>query len=358
MADVASRGGKRREAEPAGGTPAAGSTALASLPKPVAQEGLVVAVAHDFFEVVTAEGMSLCTLRGRLRKPRPPQQRKQATEDTGAAPGEDLPLRIAPGDRVRFTPLSGGQGIIEEVLPRRSLLSRARSQSGGEHVMLANLDQAVLVFAVREPVPHFGMLDRYLALCEHAGVEVTICLNKVDLGVPTEVGSEVRLYLELGYRTIYTSATTREGIGALGAQLKGRTSLLSGPSGVGKSSLMNLCLPDANQRTRQVSDSTGKGRHTTTGVRLLPLDEGGWLADSAGIRELALWNVPSEALARTFVELRPAAGECLFEDCDHSEGEGGCALREALASGAITPNRFASFLRLLAEARETEVPRW
>jgi ribosome biogenesis GTPase len=259
---------------------------------------------------------------------------------------------------VRFTPLNGREGIIEDVLPRRSLLSRARSQSGGEQVMLANLDQAVLVFAVLDPVPHFGMLDRYLALCEHAGVEVTICLNKVDLGVPAEVESEARLYQELGYRTIYTSATTREGIGALQAQLKGRTSLLTGPSGVGKSSLMNICMPDANQRIGQISNSTGKGRHTTTGVRLLPLDEGGWLADSAGIRELALWNVPSEALARTFVELRPAVGECLFENCDHSEGEGGCALREALASGVISPNRFASFLRLLAEARETETPRW
>jgi ribosome biogenesis GTPase len=358
MADVASTDGKRREAGPSGELTAPGSTALASLPKPVPQEGLVVAVAHGFFEVVSAESILLCTLRGRLRKPRPSQHRKQPGGGSGTGAVEETPLRIAPGDKVRFTPLGAGQGIIEDVLPRRSLLSRARSQSGSEHVMLANLDQAVLVFAVRDPMPHFGMLDRYLALCEHAGVEVTICLNKVDLGVPVEVDSEARLYQELGYRSIYTSATTSEGIGALQAQLKGRTSLLSGPSGVGKSSLMNICMPDANQRTEHISDATGKGRHTTTGVRLLPLDEGGWLADSAGIRELALWNVPSEALARTFVELRPAAGECLFENCDHSEGEGGCALRETLARGAITPNRFASFMRLLEEARETETPRW
>jgi ribosome biogenesis GTPase len=358
MADVASRNEKRRATEPVSEAPASGSTALVSLSKPVPQEGLVVAVAHGFFEVVGAESIFLCTLRGRLRKPRPSPLRKQPGGSSGTVAVDDIPLRIAPGDRVRFTPLGAGQGIIEEVLPRRSLLSRARSQSGGEQVMLANLDQAVLVFAVREPIPHFGMLDRYLALCEHAGVEVTICLNKVDLGVPIEVGSEARLYQELGYRTIFTSATTREGIGALQGQLRGRTSLLTGPSGVGKSSLMNICMPDANQRTADISDATGKGRHTTTGVRLLPLDEGGWLADSAGIRELALWNVPSEALAQTFVELRPAAGECLFENCDHSESEGGCALREVLERGAITPNRFASFMRLLAEARESETPRW
>jgi ribosome biogenesis GTPase / thiamine phosphate phosphatase len=340
------------------------------------EHGLVVAVAHDFFEVVSAERTSLCTLRGRLRKShlrpapsgqsvsparlrRPPHQGYSASVDSKGAPAltpttATSPLRVAPGDHVRFTPLDSRHGIIEEVLPRRTFLSRARSQSGTEQVMLANLDQAVLVFAVREPEPHFGMLDRYLALCEHAGIEVTICLNKVDLGIPPEIRREAGLYLELGYSTLYTSAETLEGIGTLCAQLKGRTSLLTGPSGVGKSSLINVLVPAANQRTGEVSDSTGKGRHTTTGVRLLPLEGGGWLGDSAGIRELALWNVPSDELARTFVELRPSAGACLFENCDHSEGEGGCALREVLASGLITPGRFASFERLLAEAREAE----
>jgi ribosome biogenesis GTPase len=135
-------------------------------------------------------------------------------------------------------------------------------------------------------------------------------------------------------------------------------SLLTGPSGVGKSSLMNDLVPGASQRIAEISEATGKGRHTTTGVRLLPLPGGGWLADSAGIRELALWNVPADTLARTFAELRPLAEECEFEDCSHSEGDVGCALREALASGQITPQRFASFERLLAEARAAEQPRW
>jgi len=334
-------------------------------------DGLVIAIAHGYFEVACATGSDvyLCTLRGRLRKPRP-QPIAAVSAARGARPPrtarlapppverEQPPVRIAVGDRVRFTALGGGQGIIEEVLPRRTALTRARPESGGEHVMLANLDHALLVFAVREPSPHFGMLDRYLALCEHAEVEATICLNKVDLGIPDEVQDAAALYASLGYRVLLTSATTGEGVAPLRELLGGRMSLLTGPSGVGKSSLMNDLVPGASQRIAEISEATGKGRHTTTGVRLLPLPGGGWLADSAGIRELALWNVPADTLARTFAELRPLAEECEFEDCSHSEGDVGCALREALASGQITPQRFASFVRLLAEARAAEQPRW
>lgn len=344
------------------------------------QEGLVVALAPGLFEVVTADGTSwLCTLRGRLRKPRSvrpaapppgsanrraPSNRQPAPRQQPPAPSDgadgpvEAPSRVAPGDRVRFTALGNGEGVIEEVMPRHTVLARARPEVGTEQVLLANPDQAVLVFAMREPSPHFGLLDRYLALCEHAHVPALICLNKDDLGEPDDVASAEHIYRLIGYPVLRTSAATGDGLDALRQQLAGRISLLTGPSGVGKSSLMNTIIPDARQRIGEISTATGKGRHTTTGVRLLPLRDGGWLADSAGIRELSLWQVPSEDLPRCFVELRDAAGHCEYEDCTHGLDEEGCALRAVLIEGRITPERYASFQRLLDETRATEGPAW
>ena len=333
------------------------------------REGLVVALAPNVFEVVTVDGASwLCMLRGRLRKSRPPrpasrqQQSPHQPPASGPIPADERPVeaptRVAPGDRVRFTPLGNGEGVIEEIIPRHAVLARARPEVGTEQVLLANPDQAALVFAMREPSPHFGLLDRYLALCEHAHVPALICLNKDDLGEPEDVARAEKTYRALGYPVLRTSATTGDGLDALRQQLAGRISLLTGPSGVGKSSLMNTLLPDARQRTGEISTATGKGRHTTTGVRLLPLPEGGWLADSAGIRELALWQAPSEELPACFVELRDAAGNCEYEDCTHSIEEEGCALRAVLIEGRITPERYASFQRLLDEARATQGPAW
>jgi len=328
------------------------------------REGLVVALAPSLFEVVAADGASwLCTLRGRLRKRRPTRPLVAPSSAASPAPTApdmtaELPTRVAPGDQVRFTPLGNGEGVIEEVMPRHTVLARARPEVGTEQVLLANPDQAALVFAMREPSPHFGLLDRYLALCEHAHVPALICLNKDDLGEPDEVADAERTYCALGYSVLRTSAATGDGLDALRERLAGRISLLTGPSGVGKSSLMNLLIPDARQRTGEISASTGKGRHTTTGVRLLPLPEGGWLADSAGIRELALWQVPSDELASCFIELRDAAGDCEYEDCTHGIEEEGCALRAVLIEGRMTPERYASFQRLLDEARATEGPAW
>jgi ribosome biogenesis GTPase len=342
--------------------------------------GLVVALAPDYFEVAVDGAVYLCTARGRLRKARQQQAavavgaRRSAGQSSSrnrpspsrperAAPAMSVslperPTSIATGDQVQVTILGPDRGVIEDIAPRRNALSRARSEMETEHVMMANVDLAILVFAVREPEPRLGLLDRYLALCERAEIPALILFNKVDLGASVAVEQAMALYAAIGYPVAQTSATTGQGIETLRQWLAGRASLLTGPSGVGKSSLMNVILPEAGQRIGEISEATGKGRHTTTGARLLPLPEGGWLADTAGIRELALWNAPADALPRCFVELRPIADNCEYEDCGHAEGEEGCALRAALAEGRISPSRWESFARLLAEAREKEGPRW
>lgn len=336
------------------------------------REGLVIARAPGLFLVDVAGQIFLCTLRGRLRKPprpatllttRPPVGARRGARFT--SPPKEQPsaqpepaVRVAVGDRVLITPLLNGDGAIEEVLPRRNNLSRAKAEVNTELVMMANLDQAILVFATQQPEPNLRLLDRYLALCEHAHVPAAICFNKYDLGLPPEVEEAANLYALLGYPILFTSAKANTGVEMLRERLVGRVSLLTGPSGVGKSSLTNALLPEANQRVGEISQATGKGKHTTTGVRLLPLPGGGWLADSAGIRELALWNVPADELAETFVELRPFVDQCEYEDCEHGENEEGCALRDALATGAISLSRFASFEKLLEEARAEEAPPW
>jgi ribosome biogenesis GTPase len=335
------------------------------------REGLVIALAPGLFEVVAEDGVAyLCTLRGRLRRSRPASRIARSSTNVRAPKGSRgalaldvpasepaTPLRIAPGDRVVITTLSSGEGVIEDLAPRRTALSRTRSEVGTQQILLANADVAALIFATREPEPRFGLLDRYLALCAHAGVAAVICLNKLDLGMTPEMERTLAIYEGLGYPVIWTSATTGLGLKDLRALLGGKISLLTGPSGVGKSSLTNALIPGADQRIGEISQATHKGRHTTTGVRLLPLPEGGWLADSAGIRELALWNVPADELSECFVELRGLAGTCLYEDCQHSANEEGCAFRAALERGAITPERYASFERLLDETRAEEAKR-
>ena len=338
--------------------------------EPETLTGVVLGGAHGIYDVHTDRGILRCTLRGKLKKafahaqaatrstgrPRsryekiPSVPRFQRERERERELQEAAPVRLTVGDYVKVRQLDEKNGLIEEILPRQSALSRKDAGSTEkktiEQTMLANLDQVVLVFAVAQPEPHFAMLDRYLAICESAEIRPLICFNKADLPHEKRVDEAAELYSSLGYSVLWTSAQTGQGIDELRALLKDHTTLFTGPSGVGKSSLVNAIEPGMALRTGFISDATGKGRHTTTGSHLYPLSEGGWLADSAGIRALALWNIEPEELAQCFVEFRPYLGECEYSDCMHLDEEG-CAIRQAVEDGLINPQRYRSYERLV-----------
>jgi len=323
--------------------------------------GVVLNGAHGIYDVHTDNGILRCTLRGKLKKafaeaqstksmgktrPRSDRRTKQVSD------AALLPIRMTVGDYVKLRQLDANTGLIEEILPRQSALSRKDADVGAkrptEQTMLANLDQVVIVLATTQPEPHFGLLDRYLTICESAELRPLICLNKVDLPYDKRVEEAATLYSLLGYNVIWTSIRTGEGIDRLRSLLKEHTSLFTGPSGVGKSSLVNAIEPGMAIRTGLVSNVTGKGKHTTTGSQLYPLSGGGWLADSAGIRALAAWNIPPEDLARCFVEFRPYLGECLYSDCRHIDEEG-CAIRQAVDDKFVDARRYSSYVRMVTE---------
>lgn len=308
-------------------------------------EGLVIRAQSGFYTVHTDQGDYVCHLRGRLKK------RRWETDP------------VAVGDRVRFRLAPGGIGVIEEVLPRERALTRLEPPPGGrgtrrwdrdgylserEQVILANPDQAVFVFACAEPEPNLRLLDRLLVGAELQHIPAVVCANKIDLVGKDEARQLFGIYEEIGYPVIYTSAETGEGVEDLARQLEGRISALVGPSGVGKSSLLNAIQPGLGLAVREVSPTTGEGRHTTVVTQLFPLDRGGWVADTPGIRALALFDVDPEELDAYFPDIAPYVADCRFSDCTHTV-EPGCAVIAALEAGKVHRHRYESYVRLRQE---------
>lgn len=296
--------------------------------------GLIIKAQSGFFTVRTETGDFICQLRGRLK------QQKLHT---------DL---AAVGDHVEVSLLPEGTGMIETVQPRTRALTR-RAPNGRtsaratdrEQVIVANPDQVVFVFACANPAPHLRMLDRFLVLAEVAQLPVIICANKCDLVTPEAATAAFGLYPALGYPVCYTAANTGQGCVELRALLHNRISVLSGPSGVGKSSLLNALEPGLGLRAKAVSQATTKGRHTTVHPELLALSTGGYVADTPGLRSLGLWDIEPTELDGYFVEIRPLVADCAFNDCTHLN-EPGCAVRQAVAAGQIAPSRYDSYCRL------------
>lgn len=261
-------------------------------------------------------------------------------------------MKLAVGDEVVIEPDARGSAwAIAEILPRRSRLARRAPGGGfGERVVVANVDQIVVVFAAAQPEPHPRMLDRFLVIAEANDVPARIVLNKMDLA-PGDVRSRFADYPRAGYPLHETSVTECTGLDALRDALHGRVSALTGPSGVGKSSLLNAMYPGFNLRVGEISRSVQKGRHTTVGAEMHPLPDGGYVVDTPGLREVGVWNVPPEALDGYFPEFRPYLGRCRFRDCRH-RAEPECAVRDAVESGDVSGARYESYLRLYDELEQ------
>jgi ribosome biogenesis GTPase / thiamine phosphate phosphatase len=298
--------------------------------------GVVVRARGHVYDVEPAGergGQALmCEVRGRLLQER----------------GKDT--LVAVGDRVWVQQTQAGKGLIERIEPRHSVLSRQQPGVNipAEDVILANPDQALVVFAASQPDPHLRMLDRFLVIAEANELPVVLCVNKVEL-VGWEAVKEVfGLYERIGYPVLYTSAADNAGIDELRELLTGRITVVTGPSGVGKSSLLNAVHPNLNLRTGDLRDFASKGRHTTRAAHLyrLPFDVDTYVADTPGIRELGLYDIAPENLGFYFREMLPFIHECRYPGCTHDH-EPECAVRAAVERGDIAQERYDSYLRLL-----------
>jgi len=264
---------------------------------------------------------------------------------------------IAIGDRVRFarfTDAEQNRGIITEILPRLSKLSRPATVSGQhrfEQVIASNVDLVLPVFAVADPTPKWGLLDRYLIAAESSQLPVLVVITKMDLAWKNKkFEADLEAYRKAGYQIQTVSANTGEGIEELKQTLQGKMSLLVGKSGVGKTSMLNAIQPGLGLRVKEVSKGEqGKGRHTTTHLEMFELDFGGRLVDTPGIREFGLWEVAGEELASFFPEMAEYVGQCKFGlSCKHDR-ESGCAIRKAVMDGAVSPHRYKSYMNLRSE---------
>ena len=304
-------------------------------PSRAPEEGVVLHGTGGVWRVRTTGGIERdASLRGRLK-----QEGLQ-----------DAALKLAVGDRVTIEPAdTGGGWAISEIHPRTSSLSRRSPGTGyTERVVAANVDQVVVVFAMVKPEPHPRMLDRFLTIAEANDLTARIVINKVDLASEAAARAKFAAYETAGYAMHYTSTKAPRGLDELREALHDRVSVFSGPSGVGKSSLLNALFPGLSLRVGEISESVNKGRHTTVGAFMHPLPNGGYVVDTPGLREVGMWGIQASELDRCFPEIRALRDECRFADCTHST-EPDCAVRAAVQAGTLDRERYESYLKLREE---------
>ncbi|MEQ9408868.1 MAG: ribosome small subunit-dependent GTPase A [Fuerstiella sp.] len=259
---------------------------------------------------------------------------------------------VVTGDRVLFRQEGDSyQGVIERVEPRHGVLSR--NSQGREHVIVANIDQVLIVASAADPELKPNLIDRYLVMAERHEVGAIICINKTDLADGADLQRVAAVYGRLGYPVVLTSVAQGRGIDQLRTYLKDRQTAVGGQSGVGKSSILNSVDSSLDLDTSDVSDASTKGRHTTRRARLLPLHDGGWVADTPGIRQFELWDVFPEEVDGYFIEFRPFVRHCRFADCSHTH-EDECGVKRAVSEHLIAAARYESYLRI----REEDIYVW
>ncbi len=294
------------------------------------------------------------SLRGRLKKD---EEQNTNQRQTGGNQSRAVarPLKLAVGDIVDVdADADGVTWSIAAIHPRRSQLARrAPGRAVGERVVVANLDQVLVVFAAANPEPHPRMLDRFLVIAEANDLAARIVVNKCDLAAAPKARATFADFERAGYPVHYTSVVSGDGLPELRETIRGQVSALSGPSGVGKSSLMNALFPGLSLRVGEISESVNKGRHTTVGALLHPLPGGGFVADTPGLREVGLWGIAMREVASCFPELRPYLDECRFADCTHTV-EPGCAVRDAVEAGLVSRARWESYVKLRDELAVAE----
>lgn len=306
--------------------------------------GLIVREQSGFFRVEVDDSgeIVICRLRGRLME---------------EAQSSDI---AAIGDRVQISMNDDGSGSIELVEPRKSALSRAVRTEGSrgaggaerEQVIIANADQVIFVFAAASPAPKTRTLDRFLVAGEKSGISnLVIVINKIDLEDPSVIQTQFAPYEKIGYQVVYTSARNGDAVDVFRNLLKDKISAVTGPSGVGKTSLLNSVQAGLGRAVKDVG-STSKGMHTTRDSELVKLDVGGYLADTPGVRSFGIWDVEPEELDAYYIDIAPYIPNCRFGDCTHAN-EPGCEVRAAVERGDVHPTRYDSYLRLREEIEET-----
>ncbi len=308
-------------------------------------DGLIVKEQSGFYWIEAEDGVTYrCQLRGKLK-----EDAKQS----------DI---AAIGDRVQFAPNQQEDGVdiltgsITHIHDRHNALSRAVRTTGKrgagnrerEHVLIANLDQAFLVFSAASPTPDLRLLDRLLVTTERSAIDdVVIVINKMDLDPDPDVLATLQPYHAMGYDVVYTSALDQSGIDALRTRLRDKISVFTGPSGVGKTSLLNRIQPGLGRTTKSISQFSQEGVHTTRDSALIKV-AGGYLADTPGIRYLNIWDVEPEELDAYFVDIADYVSACKFSNCTHTS-EPRCAVKQAVADGDIAARRYQQYRQLRDE---------